>query len=454
MTIDLRTLLLYQNQVANANSGVFTSTSNRTGFILPVYNASSISISLKASCGYNLVYFSSYNISSSNSNKYYLGSLSTSVYTTTSLNNYPIPNGCLGIYVNINTNITYLRDVFDYIVFHNADLGSINASNYDNSATFDKNINCTRISVVTKTDAPVYYRTLYSTIPGMTSSFQSMIMHGEYIVYFMFDSKSAFASIYDIGTKEYIGRIDLPTGGYKIAHCNVANCGPFYWNGNTELPLVYLSQWDYDGERATLVYNIDPINLQAELVQCIRANIPNEIFGSGATDWCLDNERGYIYSLAYYDKEKGPHSSGAVYRDGKTRVCCFKLPSPTEGNDKKIVNDAIKTTEYSIKEVIFTENDLIDAPYDLPIALVSQDKVCNDGKMYIGCGSVYYGQDTLLIRIIDLNKKEQVDCIPIAPFTKSEPEGLVFYDGKLLMSFQGEGAVTGDIWEWHIKNHV
>lgn len=460
ISIGLTNLTLIPDQVALATNGAFSTTKSRTGILIPAYSAKSISLSFKGSCGYNLVYFNTDHLTGTNNIQCFLGSLSTTDYTTTSLLNLPLPSGCKGIYMNVNATINQLSDVFSSIILHNTDLSmnslvnrvvALEEGNSTNAIGNKLYYAGPPINIIKKEGVHPFYRTLYSTMSGMTSSFQSMIIHGKYVIYFMYNSTNVYAMIYNGDTRESLGTLNLPTGGYKVAHCNVANCGLNYHNGNTELPLIYLSQWDYDGERGMLVYNIDPVNMKAELVQCIRANIDNTIFGAGATDWCLDNDAGHIYALTYYRAGVGSeHPSGAVCRDSKSRVCKFIMPEPTDGENKVVSSDISDvTTPYTIKEKIFTSSDILSY-YDIPVTLVSQDKICNNGKMFIGCGAEGYGLDTLCIRVIDLEKEQQVNYIPISDITHGEPEGLDIYDGRLLMGFQGGGEVTGNLWEWHL----
>lgn len=469
LTVDLTDILGISNYVARATTGEIIDQEGRLGGIFKSYNAASISIEALSGYEFNLVYFSVPNVNVENSMSAYLGALDTKNWSSGS-KTATLPEGCQSIYINIKhdnpDSVANFSTILKSITLQSVNYSTVGLLDLVKQSQNNGYVKGEKyrysgppIEITPKEGVHTFSRSLFTTMPGMTTGHQGMIIHGKYLLYFMYRGSSGagtsvYVRVYNFDTQTYIGQFNLPSGNFKIPHCNTVNCGIDYYPGNTLLPLIYLSQWDYDSERGILVYNIDPENLTGELIQVIKPNCDTTVFGTGATDWVADTDEGDLYSFTYARHGTGAnnnteHPSGAVVRDSKTMACKFKLPAYTEGADTSITNDSVTGNSYTIKVVTLTDEDMTDH-YELPIMLVSQDKVYSNGKVYVGCGAVGYGEDTLCIRVIDLKKKAQVNCVPINLVTHSEPEGLDIWEGHLIMGFNGHGVTNfGDLWEWH-----
>ena len=248
-------------------------------------------------------------------------------------------------------------------------------------------------------------------------SHQSMAIYEKYII-FMHSDKELYGSLYDITTKEYICNLEFPIGGYKLPHANVACFGPCFLSADSQIPLLYVSQWNYEGERGVLVYDISMKNdgqFDVKLIQTIIPNISPKILGAGCVDWIVDTDSNYLYALAY--KLAG---ASTIEEGNAELIVKFKLPSISDGS-----------------KIILTDSDVIDH-YSCETFNYSQDKCYHDGHIYIAAGGSQerYSHMNKLIDL-DLNKKEVTSVVSLLPFGLREPEGLAMYNGDIVMTYFG-----------------
>lgn len=200
----------------------------------------------------------------------------------------------------------------------------------------------------------------------------------------------------------------------KKPHCNVANS--IVKGGHT---YAYITEWN--GDRRFFVEDIkrnsDTGEWSASLVQTFSMDIDPEISGYGYRDWVVDFDNNKVYALTYLGKESNNDRVGVG-----TSLLEFKLKGVKEG------------------DYTYTEKDIL-RHVTLPMINATQDKEIRDGKLYISAGITTKNpsQKTLYdrvrrISVIDL-KSLSVEKEYSLQFYNQEPEGLDFYDGKMIMTF-------------------
>lgn len=130
--------------------------------------------------------------------------------------------------------------------------------------------------------------------------------------------------IYDINTFEVLKTGILPNIGTTKVHGNMCSFGNEVLEGSS-IPLLYVSHWD--GDKGVVVYSISSDDLTATQVQKI---IPSEelksssTFGVGNTDFTVDAENGFLYSVCYKENR---YTEG---ESNKTCICKFLLPKVSQ----------------------------------------------------------------------------------------------------------------------------
>ncbi len=230
--------------------------------------------------------------------------------------------------------------------------------------------------------------------------------HGKY------SDDQPFIIVSNLENEEYITCIPISTAGVRVPHCNVCCFG----NENLQespFPPLYISQWNYDGERGVLVVkiNYEGDQFSCEMVQMIIPHIEDkERFGNGSTDWIVDTDNDKLYSLAYYLT-----GSSTLVDGNRECICVFDLPKIGDG---------------SVIEL--TDADIIDN-FELEMLNFSQDKCYHDGCIYVASGYHAY-PEWIKIRKINLQKKEIESVLDLSPWS-GEPQGLDIFNGDLLMNY-------------------
>lgn len=226
--------------------------------------------------------------------------------------------------------------------------------------------------------------------------------------------KQNFIVICDLESSEYLTTLWADTGDLVVPHANVSCFGNDVLDGSP-FPPLYISQWDYNGERGVVVVKITECNgnYSCETIQTIIPDIKDkEKFGRGATDWLVDTDNSKLYSLAYYIA-----GSSTIVESNKECICMFDLPKIDEGGN-----------------IVLTDDDIIDS-FELEMFNYSQDKCYHKGNIYVSSGAPNH-PEWLKIRCIDLAKKEIVSIMDLSKWG-SEPEGMDIYDGDLLINYGG-----------------
>lgn len=249
---------------------------------------------------------------------------------------------------------------------------------------------------------------------------QAMASYGNYLIILSdadLKKQTVRGSVYDIETGALIQDVPFPYMDYHKLHSNVCCFGQEIIEGG-QMPLLYVSQWDYRSERGVFVYNIyrdEEGSFKADLKQVIIPNgtiLDSLYIGKGGADWIVDTDKGYLYCISYY--LAGPTT---VIEGNKEMITKFRLPQLSDG-----------------LEVILTQDDVVDH-FELEVFNKSQDKTYYNNKLYVisGCGGLEEGRRNYL-RVIDLDKKKVETKIDLYGIVEGEPEGLTIYNDTLLFT--------------------
>lgn len=265
------------------------------------------------------------------------------------------------------------------------------------------------------------YKIVNPAIVASVAYHQSMAVYGKYMITSVYSGTgtaeqgaTCTGQIIDLETGEKVN-ISFPIGLYNRPHCNTMVFGNEFATGNTILPLLYISMWDYSNERGCLVYNINK-NGDEWTVNLVQAIIPNiqsigtDIIGNGSTDWVVDTDNNFIYAMAYYIA-----GSSTIVQGNKQMIVKFALPKLSDG-----------------QEITLTGSDVLDH-YETECFNYGQDKTYHCGKVYIiaGGGSSYREMNRL--RVLDLLQRQIVTRINLN--ISSEPEGLTIYNDRMLFDY-------------------
>ncbi|MBD5174715.1 MAG: hypothetical protein HDT06_02715 [Bacteroidales bacterium] len=221
-----------------------------------------------------------------------------------------------------------------------------------------------------------------------------------------------FIIVCNLEKGEYITTLPLKAPGVRVPHCNVCCFGNEMLD-DSPFPPLYISQWNYNGERGVVVVKILNHNetFTCETIQTIIPIIGDkERFGCGSTDWIVDTDQNYLYSLAYYKP-----GSSTIVEGNKECICVFDLP--------KIADGPI---------IYLTDEDIVDS-FDLEMINFSQDKCYYNGLIYVSSGFHAY-PDWTMIRTINLNTKEVESVLNLSEWS-GEPQGLAIYKDDILMNY-------------------
>lgn len=203
--------------------------------------------------------------------------------------------------------------------------------------------------------------------------------------------------------------------GFMPPHANVSCLGGEKVSASSIFPALYVSSWDYG--RQAFVYDIfKEETIKSSLIQIIDpSNVDTSIIGAGHLDWVVDDQSGYLYSVAYHI-----NGSTRIIENNYTHITRFLLP-PLE--------------DYIIN---LSDDDIIDY-FTVPIISVSQDKYYRNGHIYVAAGvsldDKYY--PPLLFDINTQSKTMSTTLIPL----NGEPEGFCYYGGHKWLNLYGSHIV-------------
>lgn len=256
----------------------------------------------------------------------------------------------------------------------------------------------------------------------------SMAIYGDLavVVSVINNHRDVTGQIYDLTENKLLTTIKFDYLNYDVPHANTACFSSVFRSETSILPLLYISQWEYYSHRVVFVYDIVEDNgcIKANLVQIIDPHkINSEILGEGSIDWVVDFDKMYLYALSY----KLPGSSTLV-----------------ENNEEIIVKFSLPSVNESELVYFLSEQDIKEC-YRLDTFNYSQDKCYYKDYIFIVSGSSdpkfsYMNR----LRILDLNNRKLIENFSLLYFGYREPEGLDFYNGQLLLTFNDKNP--GRLW--------
>ena len=263
-----------------------------------------------------------------------------------------------------------------------------------------------RLYLGTKTKLP-FLRKDWKTI-GIPSYAQSLAIYGDYIVFF-YGTANATGSLWSISNGTKICDLTFSYGALGRPHGNVICFGTEFAEGNTELPLLYVSQWDNEG--GCLVYNIstDGDTWSCELVQTIMVdNMDADIYGSALGDWVVDKDANAIYSVKYRIASSSTKTGNALH------FCKFTLPKLSDG-----------------PSVVFSDTDIIDS-FTTGMVQTTQDKKIHEGVLFFSAGNTSNNKQKICA--VSLTRKSIISVINLEGYG-NEPEGIDIIDEGLVLGY-------------------
>lgn len=215
-----------------------------------------------------------------------------------------------------------------------------------------------------------------------------------------------YCYVFDINTGTKLNTISL--SGSPSNHSNTANKSNVYYNGNTDIPLIYFNE--YYGNGSIFVNNIVEENgtYTATKVQTIiTSGLSTDKVGAGYLDFAIDTLNNKLYLIRYkladtFQAEEGNY----------TIITQFELPSMAEEN--VTLTDADIQNIFVIKDLIFARQQT---------ALVNN-------KIYMTAGA---GANSHLY-VIDMNKQQIITDVPLSTAIENkEPESWTIYKNKMLI---------------------
>ena len=212
-----------------------------------------------------------------------------------------------------------------------------------------------------------------------------------------------YIDVFDLETQESIASIKLEPE--TIVHCNNVNFGSEYFSSEDKFPLLYIQQRGY-----TSKLNVYRILCEGD---DIKMAIKVQTISFESCSWCInaiDSKNNLLYAIYGYN--------------GNNYISSFRLPSVKEG-------DVVINPKYAYKT------------YNCPYSKVGQDTAFNDNYLYILCG--YNGEGQLWRIDMDYNKAIVIDLTKYG--LKREPEGICFYKGNIILSFNDNNIFKAKIIE-------
>lgn len=216
-------------------------------------------------------------------------------------------------------------------------------------------------------------------------------------------------------------------------HANQVSFGSFFYNQESDFPLLYVSQVNggngedtIRGERGVLVYDLQKSSGGGYIPVLVQVIIPDlydsklmERLGRYTPNYIYDTENDQFVVLGY------PQSSW--YRlNGPQPITIIGVPSISDGSI-----------------VTLHDEDVIDS-YALPISLGIQQSCVFGSKVYSSGGFAKKGT----IRIIDLESKSSLKIFDLSRISTGEPQFFGVWNNRLLYY---EAGTQGIMYEFHFK---
>lgn len=207
--------------------------------------------------------------------------------------------------------------------------------------------------------------------------------------------------------------------GLEKAHCNNAAFSDEKYSEDSVFPLLYVTECA--GKNRCYVVDLN----------FSTGRIVQEIWYDGKDynktfDWCIDPERGFIYTRGgNHEYWKNPPDHPVYGRMMMLKK--FRLPKMADFDESG--------------EIHLTEDDALDT-FALDDVYFGQGSVIHDGIMYTGEGSPK--RCHCRIHIIDLDAHER-PAIHDVSYLGLEPEGFAYRDGKVHVTFHTLGKPRNNV---------
>lgn len=239
---------------------------------------------------------------------------------------------------------------------------------------------------------------------------QAMAIWGENAYIF---NDGGHCRVYNLVSEKLSSEYDI-SSAYVDNHVNACCFGNEYARGN-DIPYIYITECRNDCR--CFVEEIKPDT--TILKQSIRAVINGSPLR--VIDWVVDNTSNRLYAITRTDKTLKTEGYS------KNTVIVFRLPAIEEG-----------------KEVILGSTD-IEYKYVLNFPNILQDAKIKEGKLYILTGLHQSRADHVdggrAIIVVDLKTRKIQKLIDLTYVTVNEPEGIDFYNNKILVFCGQEGGI-------------
>lgn len=243
---------------------------------------------------------------------------------------------------------------------------------------------------------------------------QGFAVQGKYG--FFFHDKGQVLII-DLDREKLVSTFVVP--GLEKAHCNNAAFSDEKWSEDSLFPLLYVTECGHSNR----CYVVD-LNLAT-------GRIVQEIWYDGqdynsSFDWCLDPERGFIYTRGgnhEYWVNPPDHPVYGHYMMLKK----FPMPRKADFSESGAVH--------------FAESDALDS-FALDDVYFGQGGVVHNGILYTGEGSPK--RCHCRIHVIDLDGHGRPAIYDVSEL-EIEPEGFAFRDGKVLVTFHTPGKPRNNV---------
>ncbi len=209
-------------------------------------------------------------------------------------------------------------------------------------------------------------------------------------------------------------------------HSNAVFFGTEFYEEGDEFPLFYSNIYNnYDGEEdpligVCLVYRLMRAgeSFKTELLQMIEIGFkedpklwkayPDKHDVRPYGNFVIDRKTNAYYAYVMRSPESG------------TRYFKFRIPSVKEGE---------MDPRFGIKRLVLNETDILDY-FDTPHHFYIQGGIAHEGKIYSTEGFAYSEVNRPAIRVIDLQKRAQIDFADLMEMGyDEEPEMIDFSDG-------------------------
>lgn len=249
------------------------------------------------------------------------------------------------------------------------------------------------------------------TVKGASQGFA---VYGRYG--FFFHDKGQVL-IVDLKNEELVSTFVVP--GLEKAHCNNAAFSDEKWTEDSIFPLLYVTECA--GSNRCYVVDLD----------FATGNVVQEIWYDGTDynrtfDWCIDPERGFIYTRGGNREYWMDPPDHPVY--GRMMMLKkFRLPRKADFTETGAVR--------------LSEKDALDS-FALDDVYFGQGSVIRNGIMYTGEGSPK--RCHCRIHVIDLDNHERIAIHDVSELGL-EPEGFAFRDGHVLITFHTMGSPRNNV---------